>query len=81
MIVTYLLGESAPWFSFFCEAPARFQTWWFDVTCRDAVLAQQAQYIVCQLKASDSTAFVRRSLPYCGGLVPSDDPELRVMRG
>ena len=64
LIATYLLGESAPWISFFGEARDLFQLWWFDVTCRDAVLGRRAPYIVCHLKVSDSTAFVRRSLPH-----------------
>ena len=73
LIATYLLGESAPWLSFFGEAPDLFQPWSFDVTCRDAVLGRRAPYIVGHLVASDSTAFVCRSLLHSAA-VPSDDP-------
>jgi len=72
-IATCLLGESAPWISFFGGAPDLFQPWSFDVTCRDAVPRRRAPDIVCHSKASDSTAFVCRSLLHFGGLLPSDD--------
>ena len=58
LIATYLLGEKAPWISFFGAAPHLFQPWSFDVTCRDAVLERQAPDMICHLIASDSTAFV-----------------------
>ena len=74
LIATYLLGESAPWLSFFGEAPDLFQPWSFDVTCRDAVRERRVPDIVGHLIASDSTAFVCRSLLHFGGFVPSDDP-------
>jgi hypothetical protein len=70
LIATYLLGESAPWISFFGEAPDLLQLCSFDVTCRDAVPGQRAPDIVYHLKASDSTAFPCRSLLHFGGLEP-----------
>jgi hypothetical protein len=74
LIVTYLLGESAPWLSFVGEAPDLFQPWSFDVTCRDAVLGRRAADIVGHSITSDSTALVCLSLLHFGGFVPSDDP-------
>ena len=57
LFVTYLLGETVPWISFFGEAPDFLRPWSFDVTCRDAVLGRRVPDIVCHLIASDSTAF------------------------
>jgi hypothetical protein len=70
LIATYLFGECAPWTSFFVEAPDLLQLCFFDATCRDAVLGLRAPDIVYHLIASDSTAFVCRSLLHFGSLEP-----------